>query len=270
VLHLALTPSGTGAGPALGSLLGGFGILIAGLAVLTPHRHARGPVDSPRGTRRALLYALAYGLCAASFGRLLAAAFVEVDSNVWLLALGDVMFVTLGLYAWVMFVAESQSFSAFGMHVGPPGRMLLATVMGLGPVALIALAPYTELLKGDLTFSTDRLVFSCLFATVGSALPEEILFRGYLMSSLSGRTRLWVRVAFQALAFTALRALWFLPGADLPLSQWLFHVLGVILPLGLWWGLMRDWAGGSIWPGVVSHALVAFGPTLAGRSPADY
>jgi hypothetical protein len=39
------------------------------------------------------------------------------------------------------------------------------------------------------------------------------------------------------------------------------------LPLGLWWGLMRDLAGGSIWPSLASHFLLEFGSTLASASP---
>jgi hypothetical protein len=46
------------------------------------------------------------------------------------------------------------------------------------------------------------------------------------------------------------------------------YIFGVALPLGLWWGLMRELAGGAIWTCLISHILLELGPTLAGTSPA--
>jgi len=258
-----------GGGPELGALVGGFVLLMLGLGILTPHRHSRGPIASPGGTRRAFLYALFYGLCVACFGRILNTAMLGDQASPWLLALGDVMFVTLGLYAWVMVVAEGHSFSDYGLRWGPSARMGIAFIMGIGAALLVGFEPYRLLLTDQVHPSSDRAVFALLFATVGSALPEELIFRGYLQSSLAKRTRRWARIVLPALAFTAVRAVRFLPGSDLPLDDWLFYLFGTVLPLGLWWGLMRDWTGGSIWPGLVSHVLVAFGPTLAGYTPAD-
>lgn len=264
-----LVPS-PGGGPELGALVGGFAIMMLGLAVLTPHRHSHGPIASPGGTRRALLYALFLLLCMTCFSRLLSGALLGAPASPWLLALGDVMFVVLGLYAWVMMIAEGHSFREFGLRWSTPGRMGLAFAMGLGAALLVGFDPYLALIRGEARPDSDRIVFALLFATVGSAFPQEVIFRGYLQGSLEGRMRRWARVALPALAFTALHALRFVPGSELPVDRWLFYVFGTVLPLGLWWGLMRDWSGGSIWPGMVSHALVALGPTLAGHSPARF
>jgi len=244
--------------------------MMIGLAALTPHRHARGPIASPNGMRRALYYALFFGLCTTFFARIYGIALLEEADSPWLLALGDVMFVTLGLFAWVMMIAEGHSFAEYGLRWGPTGRMGLAFIMGLGAVALVGFEPYAGLLMGKVHPSSDRTVFAVLFATVGTAFPEEVVFRGFLQGSLAGRARRWARIALPAIVFTAMQAFRFLPGVDLPLGKWLFYVFGTVLPLGLWWGLMRDWSGGSIWPGLVSHVLVALGPTLAGHSPADF
>jgi membrane protease YdiL (CAAX protease family) len=258
-----------GGGPELGALVAGFVLMMGGLAILTPHRHSHGPLASRTGTRRALLYALFYALCTTSFMRILSPALLGAQGSPWLLALGDVMFVTLGLFAWVMMIAEGFSFASYGLTWGRPGRMGLAFAMGVGAALLVGFESYVQLLAGHMHMNSDRTVFALLFATVGSALPEELIFRGYLQGSLSGRMRRWARIALPALAFTAVRALRFLPGSDLPFDDWMFYVFGTVLPLGLWWGLMRDWTGGSIWPGLVSHVLVALGPTLAGHTPAD-
>jgi membrane protease YdiL (CAAX protease family) len=46
------------------------------------------------------------------------------------------------------------------------------------------------------------------------------------------------------------------------------YIFGVVLPLGLWWGLMRELSGGSLWPSLISHFFMEFGITLAHSSPA--
>jgi membrane protease YdiL (CAAX protease family) len=253
--------------PFLHWLLAGFAVLVAGLAALTSRRR-RGPIESPEGTRRAVLYALVYGVTSACFMRVLAPALHGFERNVWLLALGDVVFITLGVFVWVMVVAENRPLQSLGFRGAPAGRLTLTLLMGLGAVALYAFNPYRALIASRSGFDTDTLVFAALHATVGSAIPDEILFRGYLMTSLSTRTGRAVRIALPALAFTFVRALRDLPGSGLPIQECAYYVAGVVLPLGLWWGLMRDLARGSLWPSLVSHALLEFILTLSGASPA--
>jgi membrane protease YdiL (CAAX protease family) len=266
VAFLSLVPQPPGA-PSLNWLVGGFVLLVVGLAALTINRR-HGKLESPQGTTRALLYALVYGLCAACFSRVLEGALLGRESSPWLLALGDVIFVTLGVFVWVMVIAEDRPLAAVGFRGARPGRLLLALLMGFGAAAFYASGPWLALIQGRIHVTPDTLVWALLFASVGSALPEEILFRGYLMGSLNGRVARWARVALPALAFTAVRALRYLPGPDLSLSGWVLYLAGVVLPLGLWWGLMRDLAGGSLWPSLASHFLLEFVNAIAGASPA--
>uniref|UniRef100_A0A832I5A0 CPBP family intramembrane metalloprotease n=1 Tax=Eiseniibacteriota bacterium TaxID=2212470 RepID=A0A832I5A0_UNCEI len=254
------------AAPNLGWMLAGFVVLVAGLAALAAGRR-HGPLESPGGTRRALLYGLVYTLVAACFMRVLAPALAGTERSPWLLAVGDVMFVTLAIFVWVMALAEGRAPRAIGFRLCRLRSMAICLAMGLGAVVVFAFGPWRAILAGEVRPTTDTIVFAALFALVGSALPEEVLFRGYLMSSLNGRARRWARVALPALAFTASRSLRFWPGEALPWDDWLFYVTGVCLPLGLWWGLMRDLAGGSLWPALLSHALLEFGTTLASASP---
>ena len=88
--------------------------------------------------------------------------------------------------------------------------------------------------------TADSLVFASVYAVLGSALPEELLFRGYLMGALGTRVKQWARIAIPALAFTAVRSARFLPGPELTTGAWLFYVFGVVLPLGVWWGVVRN------------------------------
>jgi membrane protease YdiL (CAAX protease family) len=208
-----------------------------------------------------------FGLCSASFSRVIEGALLGRDHSPWLLALGDVMFVTLALFAWVMVLAENLKLPELGFRGGRPGQVVLATLLGLGGSALYAVGPVRALVAGHAPITSDGLVFSLLFATAGSALPEEMLFRGFLMGSMNGRVRRWARVAVPALVFTAVRSGRFVPGASLAPADWLFYVFGVVLPLGLWWGLMRDLAGGSLWPCLISHAALDFCTALAKSSP---
>jgi membrane protease YdiL (CAAX protease family) len=247
--------------PLLGYLVAGFALLVLGLVVLTIGRRRRAPLSSPASTGRALLYALVYGLCSACFMRVVGDALDGRVQSPWLFALGDVMFVTLGLFVWVMLLAEDRPNAALGFRGAPAGRMVLLSIMALGAVALYAPGPWRSLLSGQVRVTADSLVFATLFAAVASAFPEETLFRGYLMATLDGRATRWARVALPALAFTAVRALRFDPVNDTAV-EWLVYLAGVVFPLGLWWGLMRDLAGGSLWPGLISHFLLEFGRTL--------
>jgi membrane protease YdiL (CAAX protease family) len=133
---------------------------------------------------------------------------------------------------------------------------------------IYAFDAYYKVALGIVTVNADTLVFAALAATLGSAIPEEILFRGYLMRSLEGRSRMWSRIAISAIAFTAARGMRYAPGLGLGTPAWLFYLFGVVLPLGLWWGLMRELAGGSVWPSLASHVLLEFGVSLSGEPSA--
>lgn len=255
-------------GSLLGWLLAGFLILVASLGVLT-QRKPRAPLESRHGTTRTLLYALAFGMVAGCFWRVIAPALLATDRNPLLLALGDVIFVTLGIFVWVMVIAENRPLGQVGFRGAPAGRFVLTMIMGLAAVVIYAYGPWKDLVDGRVRITPDTLVFSLLFASAGSALPAEILYRGYLMSSLNGRVSRWTRVLVPALVFTAFRSLRYAPMGGLSSLDWVYYVVGVVLPLGVWWGVMRDLAGGSLWPGLVSHFLIEFFTTLAGASPVD-
>lgn len=133
-------------------------------------------------------------------------------------------------------LADRYTPKDFGLHGASPQRLAVATAMGLGVVVVCAFWSYRRIFMGGADLSADHVVFALTFSVLGSATPEELLFRG----------------------------LRWMPGAEMPAGVWAEWVLGTVLPLGLWWGLMRDLAGGSLWPGLLSHALIEFGTRLAG------
>jgi membrane protease YdiL (CAAX protease family) len=249
-----------------GSLLAGFIILVAGLAGLSIRR-SRPPIQSRHATVRALLYALVYGLVTACFSRVIGSALLGEDRSPWLLALADVTYVTSGLFVWVMALVEDYEPRAYGFRAVPMARLVLTGLMGIGAAAIFSLDSYLSVAARP-QISADTLVFALVSATLGSAIPEETLFRGYLMSSLEGRTRIWERIAIAAIAFAAVRSLRMAPALGLGSPAWMFYAFGVVLPLGLWWGLMRELAGGAIWPCLLSHFLLEFGLALSGAPPA--
>ena len=177
------------------------------------------------------------------------------------------MFITFGLYVWVMVLAEGYSLRSMGLRPMTAGRLFLTLVMGAGAALVYSFGPYRAVMAYQVHTTPDTLVFALLWALSGSALPEELLFRGFLMGTLGRRVTPWARVALPALVFTAVRAVRFLPGPDLGVAEWLGYIFGVALPMGLWWGIMRELGGGAIWPCIVSHFLLEFGPMLAGTSP---
>lgn len=250
-----------------GSLVGGFIILVIGLAALS-FRRARHPLHSRTATTRALLYALIYGLASAAFARVIGAALTGQERSPWLLALSDVVFVTMGLYVLVMALVEGYSPRDYGFRPVPIARLALTMVMGVGVAIVYAFDAYVRIASHRVPVNADTLAFAALAATLGSSIPEETLFRGYLMSSLDGRTREWMRIGLTALAFAVVRGLRYAPGLVLGSQDWLAYVVGGALPLGLWWGLMRELAGGALWPSLFSHFLLEFGVALAGAPPA--
>jgi membrane protease YdiL (CAAX protease family) len=252
--------------PRIQYLVGGFLLLAVGVAWLT-YRRAQVPLTSIHATRRALLYILIYGLCAWCFRRILNPALLGFEHSTWLLALGDVIFVTLGLFVWVMALAESRRWEEYGFHMHGAARVALTLALGAAAAFIVTQHSYGAIGSGRVRLTADSFVFAFLFASVGSAFPEELLFRGYLQGSLQGQVNRWARLMIPAVAFAIFRAGRYLPGVDMEFDDWMKYVLGVALPLGMWWGLMRDLAGGSLWPSLASHFVVEFGYALSSASP---
>ena len=253
--------------PLLGFLVCGFVVLVVAIALLTARRGTAGPIATPESTRRAVVTIALYGLFSSCFMRIIAPALLARDQNPWLLALGDVLAVTIGLFAWSVLLVEPRPWSAYGLRGAPPGRLVLTLGLGSAAALLLSWRGFDDVLHGRVRVTPDSLAFALFFSVLGSAFPEELLFRGWLQGSLEGRVNRWARLAFPALAFAAVRSIRFLPGADLPVSDWLSYTLATVLPIGLWWGLMRDLAGGSLWPCIVSHTVFELGNALAGASP---
>lgn len=250
----------------LSFLVGGYLLLAIGLASLT-YRRTQLPMASSEGSRRALLYILVYGLCGTCFWRILSPALLGREHSPWLLALGDVVFITLGMFAWVMALAEPHSWRDYGFHMDGAARVALTLSLGAAAAFLVTQHAYGVIGSGNVRLTADSMVFAFLYSTVGSALPEELLFRGYLQGSLQGRANRWARLMLPAVAFAIFRSARYLPGVDVSFGEWMKYVLGVALPLGMWWGLMRDLAGGSLWPSLASHFVTEFGTALASASP---
>jgi membrane protease YdiL (CAAX protease family) len=252
--------------PSFHFLVLGYLLLALGLVSLT-HRRPQIPMSSDTGSRRALYYILVYTLCVTCFWRVLSPALLGREHSSWLLALGDVVFITLGIFGWVMAIAEPHTWREYGFHMDGAPRVALTLALGAAAAFLITQQAYGVIGSGRVHLTADSMVFAFLASTVGSALPEELLFRGYLQGSLQGRANRWARLMLPAVAFALFRSTRFLPGVDITFGEWMKYVLGVALPLGMWWGLMRDLAGGSLWPSLASHFVTEFGTALANASP---
>jgi CAAX protease family protein len=79
------------------------------------------------------------------------------------------------------------------------------------------------------------------FIALAPGFNEETLFRGYVQRRLLARWNPWLALLVASVVFGLFH---FMP-----------HAIAAAFPLGVWLGLMA-WRSGSIWPGVICHALV--------------
>ena len=253
--------------PPLGFLLGGFTALVLGLAVLSRTRPPGLVVPSPVATRRAIGFALVFALTAACFSRIWRSALAGVDHSLWLFALGDVLFVTLGLFAWFLVLVEDIPTRVLGLHWSGGRRALWAWLLCIAMPIVASLPHYLDLWSGRKPFSMDACVFGALYAAGATSVPQEILFRGYMQSSLSDRMSVVARIAFQAVVYALFHLGRLTPGVDMAWSQFFAQAFGLLLPAGLFWGAMRELGGGSILPLIVSHFLLRFGEVWNTATP---
>jgi membrane protease YdiL (CAAX protease family) len=80
-----------------------------------------------------------------------------------------------------------------------------------------------------------------VFIALAPGFNEEMLFRGYMQSRLLERFNPWAALAITAIIFG--------------LFHVMPHAIAAAFPIGVWLGLMA-WRSGSIWPGIICHALV--------------
>lgn len=253
--------------PPLGFLLGGFAVLVLGLALLSRTRPQALVVPSPAAARRAMGFALVYALTAACFASITRPALAGLDFSPWLLALGDVLFVTLGLFAWFLVLVEDLPPRVLGLHWSGGRRAVWAWMLCIAMPIVASLPHYLDLWDGRKVFSTDAAVFGALYAAGAASVPQEIIFRGYLQGALADRMSLVARVAFQAVIYALFHLGRLAPGVDMAWSQFLAQVFGLLIPAGLFWGAMRELAGGSILPVIVSHFLLRFGEVWITATP---
>jgi membrane protease YdiL (CAAX protease family) len=79
------------------------------------------------------------------------------------------------------------------------------------------------------------------FIALAPGFNEEMLFRGYMQRRLLARFNPWLGLMITSVVFG--------------LFHVMPHAIAAAFPLGVWLGLMA-WRSGSIWPGILCHALV--------------
>jgi len=152
--------------PHLPALLGWFVLLVAGLAFIT-RRPAPGAIASGGAhVARAFGFAAVYAGAWLCFARVLVPALLGNEHSPWLLALGDVIFVTTGLFAWLVKLAERRSWSEFGFRGSAAGRLVPTLLFGAGAAALFAASSYLKVASGRVAITTDTFVYSLLYASV--------------------------------------------------------------------------------------------------------
>ncbi|WP_116246204.1 CPBP family intramembrane glutamic endopeptidase [Nocardiopsis sp. FIRDI 009] len=106
-----------------------------------------------------------------------------------------------------------------------PGAAGIALCVAMGWSSVTAAVPWTELLPGVLLLAALVLVFE--------AVPEELIFRGYLYRNLNAAMPAWLAVLAQAVLFTLFgTALWVLSQGWGVLAERLPLFLGTGIVLG--------------------------------------
>ena len=179
------------------------------------------------------------------------------------LALSSFVAMLGGLLAVWLWLRKSGSFvDALGLAgiANWPRALALAALAAGGTFAIFtaggALARMLGLpspeVEGTIALATQSpahlAMWILLVAWLGAGFGEEVLWRGFLMDRL-GRLPGLMR---SPTAVLVLQAVIF------GLAHAYQGAAGVLITgtVGLWFGLVRRAAGGSIWPGVIGHAAV--------------
>ncbi|PZQ10701.1 MAG: hypothetical protein DI564_15375 [Rhodanobacter denitrificans] len=117
-----------------------------------------------------------------------------------------------------------------------PAGLALAACLAAGVLSISAQAPLGELLSG--------IAMIAVLVLLGEALPEELLFRGYLWAGLSGVLSTWQVVAAQAVLFVVAAAA--MGAVANPLDASFLLCFAVVL------GLLRA-ATASLWAPIAFH-----------------
>ena len=120
----------------------------------------------------------------------------------------------------------------------------------LGVLGLLGM-PLEVTVTGPELLRTVLLLLLAVLLT--EALPEEAVFRGYVMHALGGVTRGWGLIAVQALLFTAF--------AGLLRQSWDPLDLSLFLTMGIGFGWLRQ-VTGSVWMSLGVHAAFQTGAQL--------
>ncbi|MCY9786050.1 CPBP family intramembrane metalloprotease [Nocardiopsis sp. EMB25] len=124
-----------------------------------------------------------------------------------------------------------------------PGAAGIALCVAMGWASVTAAVPWTELLPGVLSLAALVLVFE--------AVPEELIFRGYLYRNLNAAMPAWLAVLAQAALFAL-----FGTGLWVILNGW--GVLAERLPLFLGMGIVLGGirlVTGNLWACVGFHLV---------------
>lgn len=176
------------------------------------------------------------------------------------IAAGAVLSVlTLAVVALLLRRADGTGLGGAGLtHVRSGWRLalwgaLVWTVPAAVTFAVLALlgSPLTVTAPAAEVAQTVLLLLLAVLLT--EALPEEVVFRGYIMSVLGSVTRGWWVIAIQAVLFTLIAAV---------LRQsWNPTDLSLFLSMGIGLGYLRT-VTGSVWMPIGFHAAFQTGAQL--------
>jgi membrane protease YdiL (CAAX protease family) len=159
------------------------------------------------------------------------------------------MLLTALLAAWLSPVPLKQRLGL--VRPRAPAWAVCAWIAGsIIPVLLGLATAYglAEIIEPDPTIAQiyekmiwDFAVPFVLFIALAPGFAEEFLFRGYMQRRLIERWSAAAGILITSVIFAV--------------AHLMPHTVVFAFPIGIWLGLMA-WRTGSVWPGVISHALI--------------
>ncbi|GAA0241786.1 hypothetical protein GCM10009539_28990 [Cryptosporangium japonicum] len=178
------------------------------------------------------------------------------DGTRLIVSSAGVAVIAFGLAVVLVRVVDRRPVAALGLRAGRSGRrwaavgLVVVAVAVAGATGPAALLGFTEPRSAGAGWSPETVLpLALVQAFVLQAFPEELLFRGYLVSTATGR--LGVRGVF-LLSTLLFAALHIVSGSDA--TTFTERLLFLLIPLGF--GALATvlrLASGSLWPAVAVH-----------------
>lgn len=160
-----------------------------------------------------------------------------------------VLALTLRVERWIARTPVNALLAVVGLGVPAPRAVVVAGLLG---IALVACLPLLAAIFGTTLEIRSGAAVLALGIFLQAGIAEETLFRGFLYRHARERRSFWRASLYAAVPFVAAHLLLFVTLEPAVALAALLVSVSLTFPLAR----IFDYAGGSIWPGAIVHAVV--------------